>query len=563
LLRHPPSSTASPGAMKQWRDDVDRLLSMAHSTSTRSKTRSSRRQHEASASVRSPTVRGAQTNDLWAELNRRRAGEDARVSLERARERRQNIDSCDLDQDFAAVVPQTPMGTRFQTGVPLAGVGCAALADHLRAASWPPKFWPHLPEKYNGTTNLSEFLQVYVTAIMAAGGNTAVMATYFHVALSGPARTWLMNLTPGSVYSWEELCVRFVANFASAYQQHGVEAHLHAVRQEPVETLRKFISRFTKVRGMIPCISDASIITAFRQGVRDEKMLEKLATHDMETVPTLFALADKCARAAEGRAWHSAPQTGAAQSGGSGAVLRDGKKKKKKDCDYQKSWSTALVVAAATRGQGDRNKRLRPQKGSSGSCPVHRHGRHSLAECREIIDLAKRVSKRREQSSKDGSPPRRRPNKEKVDDGEVAAAERDLGYQSLEGDLKDIFAGGSYSGEDNKMDPRGTPCSPVYGAEARLPPEALPDPPRVRVTNGYMQKWPQPETRAPVSNAGRNPGSGPSPTASTIPRGAPQLSPSWEGPFEVTGVHRPRGNHLATTGEAPYPDAQHLCKLYP
>jgi hypothetical protein len=33
-----------------------------------------------------------------------------------------------------------------------------------------------------------------------------------------------------------------------------------------------------------------------------KKMLEKLATHDVETVPTLFALADKCARAAEGRA---------------------------------------------------------------------------------------------------------------------------------------------------------------------------------------------------------------------------------------------------------------------
>jgi hypothetical protein len=47
-------------------------------------------------------------------------------------------------------------------------------------------------------------------------------------------------------------------------------------------------------------------------------MLEKLATHDVETVPMLFALADKCARAAEGRAWYSAPQTGAAQSGGSG-----------------------------------------------------------------------------------------------------------------------------------------------------------------------------------------------------------------------------------------------------
>jgi hypothetical protein len=191
--------------------------------------------------------------------------------LGRARERRQNIDGRNLDQDFAAVAPQTPMGTWSQTGVPLAGVGCAALADHLRAASWPPKFRPHLLEKYDGTLNPSEFLQVYITAITAAGGNTAVMATYFHVALSGPAWTWLMNLTPGSVYSWEELCVRFVANFANAYQQHGVEAHLHAVRQEPGETLRKFISRFTKVWGTIPCISDASIITAFRQGVLMKK----------------------------------------------------------------------------------------------------------------------------------------------------------------------------------------------------------------------------------------------------------------------------------------------------
>jgi hypothetical protein len=42
LLRHPPSSMASPKAMKQWHDDVDWLLGMAHSGSTRSRPRSSR-----------------------------------------------------------------------------------------------------------------------------------------------------------------------------------------------------------------------------------------------------------------------------------------------------------------------------------------------------------------------------------------------------------------------------------------------------------------------------------------------------------------------------------------
>jgi hypothetical protein len=84
LLRNPPSSTASSRAMRQWREDVDRLLGMAHSGSAMPRPWSFRRQREASASVRSPSVRAARTDDLWAELNCRRTGEDARISLERA-----------------------------------------------------------------------------------------------------------------------------------------------------------------------------------------------------------------------------------------------------------------------------------------------------------------------------------------------------------------------------------------------------------------------------------------------------------------------------------------------
>jgi hypothetical protein len=61
----------------------------------------------------------------------------------------------------------------------------------------------------------------------------------------------------------------------------------------------------------------------------------------------------------------------------------------------------------------------------------------------------KRISERREQASKDGLPPRRRPGKEKVDEGDLAAGERDLGYQSPEQVLKDILIGDSNSGDDN------------------------------------------------------------------------------------------------------------------
>jgi hypothetical protein len=82
-------------------------------------------------------------------------------------------------------------------------------------------------------------------------------------------------------------------------------------------------------------------------------------------------------------------------------------------------------------------------------CPVHPNSCHNASECREIIKLVKCVSGRHEQSSKDGSPPRRRPGKERVDDGEVAVGEQELGYQSPEGNLKDVFTGDSDSGDDD------------------------------------------------------------------------------------------------------------------
>jgi hypothetical protein len=185
--------------------------------------------------------------------------------------------------------------------------------------------------------------------------------------------------------------------------------------------------------------------------VRYEKMLEKLATRDVDNITTLFALADKCARAAEGRAWHSAPQAGVTQTGGLDADAQgDGKKKKRnKGRGREKQQVAAPVITVAAGGQGKRNKRSRPQEGNDSTCPVHPNSHHSAADCREIIKLARRVSKRREQSSKDSSLPRRWLHKEEADERAAAVGGQDLGYQSPERNLKDIFAEETDSGNDD------------------------------------------------------------------------------------------------------------------
>jgi hypothetical protein len=137
LLRHPPSSTASPGAMKQWRDDVDRLLGMAHSRSTRPRPRSSRRQHEASASMRCPSVRATPTEDLRAELNRRRAGEDALVSMEKSNDLRVELNRRRVDEDVRVSLERA-RERRQNADVGSDSDGCSIGRRGLRRASRSP-----------------------------------------------------------------------------------------------------------------------------------------------------------------------------------------------------------------------------------------------------------------------------------------------------------------------------------------------------------------------------------------------------------------------------------------
>jgi hypothetical protein len=94
------------------------------------------------------------TTDLRAELEPRRSGEDNRITIELHRERRRN-----LDDDFgAADATHVGQAARTLTSLRTGGGGCMVLTPHLWKVVWPHKFWPHLPEKYDGSVSPAEFL---------------------------------------------------------------------------------------------------------------------------------------------------------------------------------------------------------------------------------------------------------------------------------------------------------------------------------------------------------------------------------------------------------------------
>jgi hypothetical protein len=146
---------------------------------------------------------------------------------------------------------------------------------------WPLNFKPSGIEKYDGSTNPVEWLEVYLPPIEATDGDSYIMANYLPVCLSSSTRTWFLGLPAGSVHSWNHLCWLFTSNFCAMCTCLGVNWDLASVIQKKGESLWEFIQRFCNERNIIPEVDDKSIIMFFKKGVRDPSLIHKLTMKNL------------------------------------------------------------------------------------------------------------------------------------------------------------------------------------------------------------------------------------------------------------------------------------------
>jgi hypothetical protein len=66
---------------------------------------------------------------------------------------------------------------------------------------WPDKFKTGNIDRYDGSSNPKEFIQVYLIVIDAAGRDDRVKANFLPTALTDVGRSWLINLPEGSITS--------------------------------------------------------------------------------------------------------------------------------------------------------------------------------------------------------------------------------------------------------------------------------------------------------------------------------------------------------------------------
>jgi hypothetical protein len=260
----------------------------------------------------------------------------------------------------------------------------------IRRAPFPARFRaPTTITKYSEETRPELWLVDYRLACQLGGtDDDNLIICNLPLILSDTARAWLEHLPPAQIFGWDDLVKAFAGNFQGTYVRPGNSWDLRSCRQQPGESLREYIRRFSKQRTELPNITDSDVIRAFLAGTTCRDLVSKLGRKTPTKASELMDIATKFASGQEaveaifrkdnqpqGRQKEDAPEA---------SVQRGTKKKAKKKAQAKHDTVDADLVVAA--------EHMNPRKPPGGasmfdkmlkeSCPYHRGPiKHTLEEC--------------------------------------------------------------------------------------------------------------------------------------------------------------------------------------
>nr|XP_025627954.1 uncharacterized protein LOC112721096 [Arachis hypogaea] len=116
------------------------------------------------------------------------------------------------------------------------------------------------------------------------GASDTILCRCFPSFLDGPALDWFCSLPADSISRFQELAKQFEDHFAaSAIYLHDSD-YLTTIKQGPQESLKEYITRFTKVAMSIPDLHPEVHLHAIKSGLRPGKFQETIAVAKPKTL---------------------------------------------------------------------------------------------------------------------------------------------------------------------------------------------------------------------------------------------------------------------------------------
>jgi hypothetical protein len=171
------------------------------------------------------------------------------------------------------------------------------LAAELHATPWPPSYKPPQLPMYDGHSDPKQFLMSYEATLSSYGGNTAVMAKSFVMAVRNVAQTCYSSLRPGTITSWQKLKDMLVTSL-QGFQTKPVTAQaLFQCTQDHEEYLQAYVRRFLRLRAQAPTVPNEIVIEAMIKGLRPGPIAQYFARKPPQTLEKLLQKIDEYIRA--------------------------------------------------------------------------------------------------------------------------------------------------------------------------------------------------------------------------------------------------------------------------
>jgi hypothetical protein len=154
--------------------------------------------------------------------------------------------------------------------------------------------------KYSGETRPELWLADYRLACQLGGTDDDNLIIHnLPLFLSDAAWAWLEHLPLAQIFGWDDLVKAFAGNFQGTYVRPGNSWDLRSCRQQPGESLREYILRFSKQRTELPNITDSDVIGAFLAGTTCRDLVSKLGHKTPTKASELMDIATKFASGQE------------------------------------------------------------------------------------------------------------------------------------------------------------------------------------------------------------------------------------------------------------------------
>jgi hypothetical protein len=171
------------------------------------------------------------------------------------------------------------------------------LAAELQATPWPPSYKPPQLPMYDGHSDPKQFLMSYEATISSYGGNTAVMAKSFVMAVRNVAQTWYSSFRPGTITSWKKLKDMLVTSFQGFQTKPVIAQALFQCTQDHEEYLQAYVWRFLWLRAQAPTVPNEIVIEAMIKGLRPGPTAHYFTRKPPQTLEKLLQKMDEYIRA--------------------------------------------------------------------------------------------------------------------------------------------------------------------------------------------------------------------------------------------------------------------------